>query len=54
LRLGLLAAFGIILFGGFFQNFQTDAEIALLMWFLVGIAAQVTGRIRSEGEGGTS
>ena len=38
LRLGFLAAFAILLFGGMLQNYQTDAEVALLLWCWVGLS----------------
>lgn len=41
LRLGFLGAFLVILFGGMFQGYQTDAENALLLWFLVGVTMQL-------------
>ncbi len=44
LRLGFLSAFLIILFGGIFQGYQTDAENALLLWFLVGVTMQLTSK----------
>lgn len=43
LRLGFLASFLAILFGGMLQNYQTDAEVALLLWFLVGVSVQLPG-----------
>lgn len=44
LRIGFLTAFIIILFAGIFQNYQTDAEDALLMWFIVGAGMQLVGQ----------
>ncbi len=41
--IGFLTAFLVILFGGMFQNFQTDAENALLLWFIVGAGMQYVG-----------
>ncbi len=43
LQVGFLTAVIIILFAGLFQNYQTDAEDALLMWFVVGTGVQMAG-----------
>jgi O-antigen ligase len=45
LLLGLLGSFLIILFAGLFQDYQTDAENALLLWFMVGIGIQLAGTL---------
>ncbi|TKJ38362.1 hypothetical protein CEE37_12645 [candidate division LCP-89 bacterium B3_LCP] len=41
LRLGILAAFTVMLIGGMFQTYQTDAENALLLWFFIGVSMQL-------------
>ncbi len=41
-RLGFIVAFLAILFGGMFQGYQTDAEIALLLWLLVGVGIKLS------------
>jgi len=44
LSVGFLTAMIVILFAGLFQNYQTDAENALLMWFIVGAGMQCAVR----------
>lgn len=36
--LAFFASIASILIGGLFQNFQTDAETSLLLWFITGVA----------------
>lgn len=45
LLLGLLGAFLILLFAGLFQDYQTDAENALLLWFMAGLGLQLSGML---------
>ncbi len=45
LQLGLLASFLILLFAGLFQDYQTDAENALLLWFMAGVGIQLAGML---------
>ncbi|RJP79294.1 MAG: O-antigen ligase domain-containing protein [Candidatus Zixiibacteriota bacterium] len=40
--LGFLGAVLLLLFGGLFQDFQADAETALLLWCLVGAGIQLS------------
>ncbi|MBU0519518.1 O-antigen ligase family protein [bacterium] len=38
---GIFTSLAMILFAGLFQNFQTDAENALLLWFVVGMGMRL-------------